>query len=97
MRVGGEQWVVGKSLVGSGVLDDESLVADNRIGTECVFPRCLGGVEAHTGFEPLTVLVNEAHERVRRRTKDGGDQGDVVESSTREVVVCEFKFREGGK
>ena len=83
----GDEGVVGKPWICECIGDNEQAVATvDCMATEGDVASRLAHVEALDRFEPLAVLVDEAHSNDRHPQQFGGDPGDAIEALIRPCV-----------
>lgn len=67
IRATGHQRVVGKTLVGGRIFNDEQVVAENGVTTKRNITRRLAHRQAHARFEPLAIQVDQRYQCNRHR------------------------------
>ena len=83
VRRTGHLWISNEPRVNDRIRNDQRLVLLNRVSAErdvAIDIRCID-VHPDAGFEPLTMRVNETHQRDRHAEKSGGQSCDSVEAS----------------
>jgi hypothetical protein len=76
--IAGDERVVGKALVFTGVPHDEHAVVEDRVRAEGDFARRLAHIEADDGLEPLPIRIDEADDRDRHVADARRERHDVV-------------------
>jgi hypothetical protein len=79
-RPPGNLGIVGKTIVGERIRDDEQFASGNRVSAKGSFSRCLPNVHAMCRLEPLALPVDKAHKGDRYPEDAGGEPGKTVEA-----------------
>ena len=74
----GDQRIVMKSLVQTGILDHEDLVAKDGMCTKRHLARGLGGIQPMPRLEPLALAIDQTDQGNRRVADLGCQRGEVV-------------------
>jgi hypothetical protein len=95
VRVGNDQRIVAKAIIGQGVRDDKELALQNSCGTKSDVARSFRCLDAYARLKPLAVFVDERNQRDGCLANKRGKKSEVVERLFR-VAIKDGVFLEGG-